>query len=136
MYKRQVCTTKEGIKVYEVKGREIRDNVNTDFALGCHDKRCDYIPPQEVWIELLPDTTDMCYNLQHELAERWIMAEGGLPYRSAHSFALQMEKKARKTGKCQPCAELFSSEMKEHILELWPLFIEPEEPVSGRCGRR
>ena len=136
MYKRLVCTTKDAVNVYEVKGREVRDNVNTDFALGCHDARCSYIPPREVWVEQLQDTTDMCFNLQHELAERWLIETGGVPYKTAHTIALKLEKLGRKRGACEPCGELFSAEIKEHMLELLPLLIEPEEePASGRCGR-
>ncbi len=140
MYKRQVCVTKEGVTVYEVKGREVRDSVNTDFALGCHDMRCDFIPKNAVWVEQLPDTTDMCFNLSRELMERFLMSVNigtkKMTYNRAHGIALEVEKRSRKSGECQPCAELFSSELKEHMLEFLPFFIEPEEaPAGGRCGR-
>ena len=141
MYKRLVCTTKDRMKVYEVKGREVRDSIDTDFALGCHDLRCPFIPKDEVWVEQLADTTDMCFNLNHELMEHFLMdvniGPKKMTYNRAHGIALQLEKRERKTGQCQPCGELFSAEMKEHMLELWPLFIATEEePASGRCGGR
>lgn len=140
MYKRLVCTTKDGLKVYEVKGREVRDSVHTEFALGCHDLKCGFIPKDEVWVEQLQDTTDMCFNLNHEIIEHFLMGTNVGPkpmtYNRAHGIALAIEKRERQTGTCLPCGELFSAEMKEHILEFLPLFIEAEEfePASGKCG--
>lgn len=141
MYKRLVCTTKDKLNVYEVKGREVRDNVNTDFALGCHDLRCPYVPKDEVWVEQLQDPVDMCFNLGHELIERFLMdvniGPKPMTYNRAHGIALAIEARERKTGECKPCGELLSSEMKDHILELWPILIEPgSEPAGGRCGHR
>jgi len=125
MYKRHVCKTQYGTDVYEVKGREVRDTIATGFALGCHDLQCSFIPKDEIWVEQLQDTVDMCFNANHEILERFLMdANIGtkkLSYNRAHGIVLALEKQERKTGECKPCGEFFSAAMKEHMLELLPI---------------
>ncbi len=132
MDKRLVCTTKEGLKIYEVNGREARD-LYTEFALTCSDKRCKFVPENEIWVEKLVDIDDMCFNLKRELAMRMI-TELGVNPRKATSIAAAIEKKERKSRSCDlqdMCSGEFSSAaIKEHMLEMLPFILEETDALS------
>ncbi len=93
---------KDGCKVYEVNGEEIRNHIDIDFLGGHHwveyensqeDKTChDFIPENEIWVdEALPDKLAIA---KHELVERPQM-EDGKKYEPAHSKATAEEQKFR-----------------------------------------
>lgn len=90
----------EGVRVYEVDGRYVRDNLDTDFTLGCHDLECSSVPTGEIWVERMIDKADECFNATHEIVERSLMAQGET-YGKAHAAAIKAEAEARKTGRCR-----------------------------------
>jgi len=140
IYKRLICRSKDGASVYEVKGREIRDRVNAGFALGCHDLACDYVPKGEIWVEQLPDATDMCFNANHEITERFLMGVNisGTPlsYNKCHGIALGVEERDRKLGKCEPCGVMLSALTADAIeflsSPMWAKLLAKYEQ-GGRC---
>lgn len=129
MNKRLVCTTKDGLKIYEVNGREVRDQF-LEFALTCCDKRCKFVPENEVWVEKLADTTDMCFNLKRELTYR-LVADLGVNAKKTNGIAAQLEKAERRRRECDindVCrgGEFSSSSIRDHILEMLPVILEEE----------
>ena len=49
-WKKVICETSDGIKVVEVDGNHIRDNIYVDYVLGGHHYVYDWIPEDEVWL--------------------------------------------------------------------------------------
>ena len=93
---------KDGVKIYEVDGAYLRDNVDIDFFGGHHwveyensqgDTTChDWIPEDEIWVdEALPDKIKIA---KHELEEMPQM-EKGKKYEPSHSNATEEEQKFR-----------------------------------------
>jgi nucleoside-diphosphate-sugar epimerase len=96
-WKKTVAETSEGIKVVEVDGNYVRDNVYVDWVLGGHHYVYDWIPEDEVWIENTSSPHDRKCNLFHELVERHLMKEHGWDYESAHSVAANKERDYRES---------------------------------------
>jgi hypothetical protein len=117
MYKRLICKTKEGISVYEVHGREVRDDLSVEFALGGHGAVYPkFIPDNEVWVEELPDSEDQCFNINQNLAEMFLMRLG-TGYREAHLVANKLEKRERRLGRCKPCGGAKTDSMIEEMIQ-------------------
>ena len=83
------------LTVYVVDGDYVRNNICIEYCLGGHDLVYYFIPPKEIWIELLPSKEDMFFNLYHELTERTIMEKDPLSYEQAHQYSSLVEKTFR-----------------------------------------
>ena len=78
-----------------VLGDIVRAYLDPQFVFGGHD--CvykDYIPKDEVWIDIRQDHGEIKYTLFHELHERELMV-AGMRYDIAHARATEEEKKLR-----------------------------------------
>lgn len=87
---------KQGIKVYLVDGRYIRDNIGVSFGIGGHHKAYDFIPKNEIWLEKSIDPKERNAILLHELYERRRMIRDKWNYLQAHLGATISEWYARK----------------------------------------
>jgi hypothetical protein len=91
-----VIEDKEGIKIVEVDGTYIRDNIDIDFTAGGHEfVYPNYIRPGEVWIDKDMSPQDKEATVIHELNERMKMSKG-MMYEEAHDNSSRLEKKIRK----------------------------------------
>lgn len=89
----------EGLKICYVRGNIARAYLDPGFIFGGHDKVYpDYIPENEVWIDILQDKREIKYVLFHELFERRRMVRG-MSYNRAHELATKAEKKLRSREK-------------------------------------
>jgi len=77
----------DGTKVYLVHGKDIRDNYDTKWIGGGHGYRYDYIPKDEIWLEIQEDREDMKEILVHEITEYIFMRYEGKNYDDSHDIA-------------------------------------------------
>jgi len=83
------------LKIYLVKGRKIRDNLDPNFYFGGHYLVYNYVPRNEVWIDDSVTPKERKYILVHELFELNLMKKGK-SYNNAHDYANAAEKEARR----------------------------------------
>lgn len=81
-----------GFEIWVVNGSVIRDKLDMEFALGGNPARYQYVPENQIWIENIPDITEVAI---HELTETIFMLTG-LSYDKAHEKASQIEEFFRK----------------------------------------
>lgn len=75
-----------------VDGGKVRDNLSTEFVLGGHHYRYNFIPEDEIWIErLIADDQDRLAIIAHEIIERALMKSRGMKYDAAHETANKFE---------------------------------------------
>lgn len=77
----------DGTKVYLVHGKDIRDNYDTKFIGGGHGYRYDYVPKDEMWLEIQEEREDMKEILVHEITEYIFMKYEGKNYDDSHDIA-------------------------------------------------
>jgi hypothetical protein len=87
--------TVDGVKIWIVNGRKIRDNFKIDFTEGGHGYVYGFIPKDEVWVEDSVIKEERKFVLIHELKERELMKEKGWPYVKSHKEATRVEHLAR-----------------------------------------
>lgn len=80
-----------GIDIWLVDGRAVRDEHDENFTEGGHGLVYTYIPKDEVWIDDDLRDDDRPFVIFHELHERNIMAKGE-KYDRAHKLASKEEK--------------------------------------------
>jgi len=86
---------KGNLLIRYVKGDLIRRRWDVWFIFGGHDLIYpDYIPENEVWIDIRQDPREAKYTLHHELFERRLMKKG-MSYAKAHRLATKSEQKLR-----------------------------------------
>lgn len=85
----------DGIKVYIVKAREIRDAYYVDFTEGGHSYVYGFIPKDEIWIGDDVYSSEWNYVLLHEYTERDNMKNKRWSYDKAHEKASEVEHIAR-----------------------------------------
>ncbi len=90
-WKRLWVVLSSGVKVFLVDGDHVRNEIEVEYTLGGHHYVYEWIPEDEVWIEVVPDVHDRLCNLFHELYERTVMKEYGFNYDVAHQMASSME---------------------------------------------
>lgn len=74
-----------------VRGDVVRRHIDPWFIFGGHDLVYDYVPKNEVWLDVCQDPREMPNTLFHELHERRSMA-GGMAYDEAHALATEAER--------------------------------------------
>ncbi len=84
----------DGVTVYRVDGRRIRDTVDVEFTNGHHHFSRAYIPRDEVWLDRDGGDTEWPFWAQRQLHERALMA-GGATYLEAVRKAAYRERKLR-----------------------------------------
>ncbi|OGY40896.1 MAG: hypothetical protein A2Y82_03435 [Candidatus Buchananbacteria bacterium RBG_13_36_9] len=87
---------KQGLlKIYLVKGRKTRENLDPNFYFGGHYLVYKYVPKNEVWIDNTVIPEERKYILVHELYELGLMKKGK-SYNNAHDYANAAEKEVRR----------------------------------------
>lgn len=86
---------KGNLKIWYVDGAVVRKFIDPYFISGGHDLVYDYIPKNEIWVDILNYQEDQPFVLVHELFERRLMTKGR-DYDSAHDFAIAEEKHYRR----------------------------------------
>jgi len=89
---------------WTVDGRQLRNRLDTDFALGGSYSRYRYIPVNEIWIERTVDPLELPALLYHEYVEQHYMRWHGMHYEQAHALATGVEQRFRQA---QPAASEF-----------------------------
>jgi hypothetical protein len=102
-----------------VRGDIIRKHFDPAFIFGGHDLVYDYVPKNEVWIDVLQDPREVRFTLAHELRERALMAKG-MGYDDAHAKAIAIE--------AEPRAKLFTVDMDG------PIPMQPFRQRAAYCG--
>jgi len=86
----------DNIDIYLVDGTVIRDNIDPDYTEGGHGYIYpNYIPENEIWIDMIQDEKDLYSSTEHEIHERIDMKYKKLDYSKAHDNALKWEEKVR-----------------------------------------
>jgi hypothetical protein len=85
----------EGLKIFQVDGPTIRNNILADFIAGGHHLVYDFIPENEIWIEYEHSVDEQRKILAHELVERMLMKHHGMRYIEAHNKANKVETQLR-----------------------------------------
>jgi len=83
-----------GVSVYLVDAELVRDFFDVDFVEGGHDKVYNYIPENQIWIDIQLPRKDRVFVLVHESFERNLMSKG-MEYNKAHIKANREEYKFR-----------------------------------------
>lgn len=85
----------EGLKIFQVDGESIRNDVKADFIGGGHHLVYTFIPENEIWIEYGHSMDDQRKILAHELVEYMLMKHKSMRYIEAHNKANKLEAKLR-----------------------------------------
>jgi hypothetical protein len=93
-YKLRKLEDTDGVSVWLVDGKAIRDNCHIDFTEGGHDKVYQFIPDNEIWISDEVSAKERPYILAHEYNERCQMALGE-KYQPSHNRASFFERYLR-----------------------------------------
>ncbi len=86
------------IKVWIVKGENVRDLFFLDFTEGGHGYVYSFIPKDEIWIDDDVEPDEIKFVLLHELHERNLMSKG-MKYEPAHIRSSNIEYYCRKHKK-------------------------------------
>ena len=105
--------TREGLDIWLVNGKWVRDNIDVDFTEGGHALRYDYIPYGEIWIDNA-NIDEADYIIEHEIYERGRMA-ADVKYSQAHDEANVVERRARKLDYDAPLAQQIHREMMKEL---------------------
>jgi hypothetical protein len=84
----------DGVTVWLVNGKAIRDDCHIDFTEGGHDLVYEFIPENEIWISDEVSAKERPYILAHEYNERCSMSKGE-DYEHSHNKASFFERKLR-----------------------------------------
>lgn len=82
------------LEIWLVDGNSIRTELYIDFIGGGHHYVYDFIPLNDIWIDIDTGDVDTIFYAVHELAERAWMKRG-MPYEDAHERANQVERVVR-----------------------------------------
>jgi hypothetical protein len=81
------------IRIVEVDGEKIRDELEIEYTMGGHHYRYPEMPESEIWIEDdINKKLDRVATIEHELTERLAQKFLGLSYDHAHELASSVEK--------------------------------------------
>jgi hypothetical protein len=88
----------DGVRIFLVHGRAVRDRAYVHFTMGGHPRRYRFIPPGEVWIDDAVAPAERPAIVHHELVELKLMEDDGLGYHEAHERASAAELRFRRRG--------------------------------------
>ena len=80
-----------------VRGEGVRRELDPEFVFGGNGFVYDYVPKNEVWIDVKVDPKEIPFVLLHELTERKLMMSEKKSYDVAHDMAVAVEKEERRT---------------------------------------
>lgn len=80
-----------GIKVWVINGRLVRDTFYLYYTEGGHHYVYDFVPLNEVWLDDSLNPKEYGYVLFHELIERNLMKYNKMTYNHAHDVAIRYE---------------------------------------------
>jgi hypothetical protein len=90
---------REGVSLWLVDGRWIRNHRDIEFTNGAHHYSRAYVPQSEVWIDReAPGAHELEFNIQHQLVERGLMARG-IRYEQALLRASRVERAMRRLSR-------------------------------------
>jgi hypothetical protein len=99
----------DGVRLFLVHGRAVRDRAYVHFTMGGHPRRYRFIPPGEVWIDDAVAPAERAAIVHHELVELKLMEEEGLGYHPAHERASAAERRfRRRAGRVGPALRAVS----------------------------
>jgi hypothetical protein len=100
-YRRLLART-EGVEIWRVDGRRVRDELDVDFTNGAHGFVRRYVPKNEIWLDRdAPGSGEWVYWAVHQLVERAQMARGA-PYLTALRRANRAERAERRAAGERP----------------------------------
>ena len=94
IYKKIYLTIKDKkdiVTVYLINAQVVRDLYKTDYVEGGHGYVYEWIPENEIWIDVKMEPKEIPVILLHEYLERILMKYKNLPYVRAHNAALRVE---------------------------------------------
>lgn len=91
---RQFYRTLDGMDVWFVDGKLVRDRYKTDFVEGGNPAVYPWIPRNEIWLSDAVEE-EWPYLLIHEYTEYRLMMDKAMSYPDAHDLANDAERKAR-----------------------------------------
>jgi len=106
--------TTQGLKVWIVDGRAVRDTYDLDFSQGGNGCRYAFIPQDEIWIDNGVQPVEMPAVLVHETYERSLMLQGW-DYERAHAAATEVERRYRQ----RPTMEALLSRKLGEVYFVW-----------------
>ena len=120
------------VKVRHIDGNEARKK-NIEFALGGNHYRYNFIPKNEVWLENpTKNKNDQIANVTHEIVERMLCKEKGMPYESAHEVASKVERKLRSTLEKKSSDDITFPEFDRHkYLKLCAMLLPLTASIQG-----
>lgn len=80
-----------GVKVWLIYGKLVRDNLYKHFTQGGHHYVYKWVPKNEIWIDDNLNPKEYGYVLFHEAIERNLMKYNKMNYESAHGVAIAYE---------------------------------------------
>lgn len=99
------------LHVWIVAGRTVRDSLDIDFIGGAHPARYQYVPINELWVEVgLVNTWEGNPILVHQFIEYLLMKDESLSYSNAHDWANTIERRFRSQFNPEPSINLPSIE--------------------------
>ena len=112
----------ELFKTYLVNGEYIRSNLKDEFSDGIafteggNGYRYEWIPKDEIWLDLCEATNELSFTLIHELHERYLMGHNGMDYDSAHDASNIAEMEARHNPEKVP--QILADEISNQVVEV------------------
>lgn len=85
---RKFLRRQDRLRVYQVDGEWVRNNLSVIFGWGGHGFVHEFIPLGEIWVT---DFNNMERTITHEIAEYRLM-QGGMGYEAAHKRASAAER--------------------------------------------
>src|SRR5688572_5649350 len=83
-----------GIEIWQVDGAWIRQRRDVDFTNFGHHGSFDFVPPDEIWLDVEADPDEKHLFLRHALAE-WREVKKGADYEEARKRAVKSERRLR-----------------------------------------
>lgn len=79
------------VNIYSIKGEIVRDLYKTDYVEGGHGYVYEWIPLNEIWIDIDVPSDEIPVVMLHEFTERTLMKYRKFPYVRAHVAASKVE---------------------------------------------
>jgi hypothetical protein len=79
------------VNIYSIKGEVVRDLYKTDYVEGGHGYVYEWIPINEIWIDIDVPSDEIPVVILHEFTERTLMKYKKFPYVRAHVAASKVE---------------------------------------------
>lgn len=98
----RLLDVRDGVEVWRVHGRWVRDELDVEFTNGAHVHVRPYVPVNQVWVDReAPGSGEWAFWAAHQLAERALMSRG-VPYLAALRRANRVERAERRSAGERP----------------------------------